>query len=173
MTTHIRTAAITLFAAATLVAAAPSRPKALPGGWKLYRGAWFEIACPPGFTPRPSKKSATAETGHDSAFFLSPDRLVEFYVFSPQWGGEPEDILLDPATETVVSRKRDRRRGRTTEWVEIRAKNGAYLRAYADTVDETLNTRKTFGIRYRDAGAYRRYREAYLAFKESLVQFAD
>jgi len=152
-----------------------SRPatKARYAGWKPFEGAWFEISYPPGFTPRPSKKSATSERGCDSAFFLSPDKLVEFYVFSPQWSGEPDDIRLDPATETVASHKQERTDGRTTRWVEIRSKNRAYLRAYADTVDETRNTRLVFGIKYRDERAYGRYKDTYLAFKQSLVQFAD
>lgn len=142
-------------------------------GWKSFEGAWFEISYPPGFIARPSKKSATAESGYDSAFFTSPDGLAEFYVFAPQWNGEPNDIRLDPSAERLVSQKRDRQGERVIRWFEIRATNGSYLRAYVDTFDEGQNTRVVFGFKYRDARAHQRNRDLYLLFKDSLVQFSD
>ena len=106
----------------------------------------FSINYPPGFTARPSPPEGEAE---DSAFFLSPDRKVEFYVFSPMWDGEPNDIKLNPKTEKRISIrtvKKARPVGKDadgkpgmeytrTTWVTIRAKNGSYTRSYVDTRD--------------------------------------
>jgi hypothetical protein len=57
------------------------------GVYKLYKGAWFDIMYPAGFTVRPSIKSSTSAEGYDSVFFASPDGKVEFYISSPQWRG--------------------------------------------------------------------------------------
>jgi hypothetical protein len=152
--------------------------------WPTFEGAWFSVRYPPGFRVRPSLRSLTAPTGekgkpqYDSAFFLSPDRGVEFYVFSPQWNGSPSDILANPRKETVVSSKTEKRAGKgegmglTVRWVTLRARDGSYTRSYVDTESEN-NTRLVFGLKYRDARARQRYQSDYQAFKDSLQQFAD
>jgi hypothetical protein len=115
-------------------------------------------------SPAPAVPSATA---------------VEFYVFSPQWSGDIAEIEPDPATERVVEdtrRTRDSVGGKDgvqLHWVTVQARDGSYTRAYYDEFDTGLNVRKAFGIKYRDQAAYTRYRDLYLAFKNSLVQFAD
>lgn len=147
--------------------AAPS----LPPGVSAYTGAWFRIQYPSTFTVRPSLHSETTDRGYDSAFFTAPDDSVEFYVFSPQWTGEPTDIALRPATETALDRKQETKAGKTVTWVSIKAKDGSYTRAYVDT--EEGSTRLVFGIQYRNQAAYERYRAAYVQFKQSLEQFAD
>lgn len=64
---------------------------------QTYRGAWFEVKYPSDFTAQGSMGSGSAEDDQfDSAFFTSPDGEVEFYIFSPQWGGESTDIALWP-----------------------------------------------------------------------------
>jgi hypothetical protein len=78
---------------------APAAAPSLPPGVSAYTGAWFRIQYPSTFTVRPSLHSETTDRGYDSAFFTAPDDSVEFYVFSPQWTGEPTDIALRPATE--------------------------------------------------------------------------
>ena len=145
--------------------------RSVPMGWSAYTGAWFRIQYPSAFTVRPSLPSGTAEGVYDSAFFIAPDGVVEFYVFSPQWNGEPVDIALRPATETVLDRQQETKGGKTVTWVSLRAKDGAYTRAYVDT--EEGSTRWVFGIQYRNQAAYDRYRAAYVQFKQSLEQFAD
>ena len=140
--------------------------------WQKYEGAWFEIRYPPGFRVRPSQ-SSTSANGYDSAFFLSNDGSVEFYVYAPQWNGTARDIEVDSATETLVSQSVARSGSKLIRRVTIKAQDGSYLRSYEDTEDVATNTRKIFGIKYANADAYNRYRQAYLTFKASLVQFAD
>src|SRR5580692_1466715 len=72
---------------------------------KTFKGAWFAVSCPADFKARLGMKSLTSSEGCDSAFFTSPDKQVEFYVFSPQWNGEPKDYALDPNKEVVVNKK--------------------------------------------------------------------
>ncbi len=165
-----------------------ARPTAIPtppsaavnmGDWKLYQGAWFNIQYPPDFAVQPLRPSLSAATGYDSARFRSPDGAVEFYVFSPQWSGDIAEIEPNPATERVVEdtrRTRDSPGGKAAvqlHWVTVQAKDGSYTRAYYDEFDTSLNVRKAFGIKYKNQAAYNRYRDIYLAFKNSLVQFAD
>ena len=140
--------------------------------WQKYQGAWFEIRYPAGFRVRPSQPSASA-SGYDSAFFLAGDRTVEFYVFAPQWNGTARDIEVDPATEMVVTQNVARSGNKWIRRVTIRAQDGSYLRSYEDTEDVATNTRRIFGIKYVNTDAYSRYRQAYIKFKASLVQFAD
>jgi hypothetical protein len=145
---------------------------AVQNTWQKYEGAWFEIRYPPGFRVRPSQPSTSAN-GYDSAFFLASDGSVEFYVFAPQWNGTARDIEVNPATETVVSQDVARSGSKQIRRVTIRAQDGSYLRSYEDTEDVVTNTRKIFGIKYVNAASYNRYRQAYVTFKASLVQFAD
>lgn len=162
--------ALILMLAALLVPVPYSNQSA--GNWRVYRGAWFEIKYPANFGVRPSQPSSSAQ-GFDSVFFTAPDGSVQFYVFSPQWNGIPNDIQLNPQTEVVVSRDVVKRASRQVRRVTIKARDGSYLRSYEDTEDTATNTRKVFGISYINQAAYNRYRTAYLTFKGSLTQFAD
>jgi len=143
--------------------------------WRVHQGAWFSINYPPGFKARPGMKSATRIPGYDSAFFTAPDKTVEFYVYSPQWSGQPKDIEMNPKSEVYVSQKTENKGGQKVRWVTIKAKNGEYYRSFVDTVDTSSGSelRKTFGIKYRDQKSYNRYRSDYLKFKKSLGQLAD
>jgi hypothetical protein len=139
---------------------------------QVFRGAWFEVAYPASFTPVPSLRSSTGE-GYDSIAFESPDGRVSFYIYAPQWGGEPTDIALDPMRESLVSDKKTEKNGRTVRWLTICAKDGSYCRAYQDTIAQQGSLRTTLGIRYRDEKARRQYHQDYLNFRDSLVQFTD
>ncbi|MFY9942942.1 MAG: hypothetical protein WAK57_12265 [Desulfobacterales bacterium] len=139
---------------------------------EVFQGAWFEITYPAGFTPAPSLASSTAE-GVDSAAFISPDGSVSFYVYAPQWGGEPTDIALDPLHETLVSENRAVQNNREIHWLTICAKDGGYCRAYQDTRTQQGSVRTVLGIKYRDEQARQRYLQDYLRFRNSLEQFAD
>lgn len=139
-------------------------------GWRTYRGAYFEIKYPAGFSVRPSQRS---DENPDSAFFAAPDKSVEFYVFSPIWNGDPKDIEINEATEIYVSQNTQTRGGIKIRRATIRAKDGSYLRSFEDTENTNTNNRTIFGIKYRDQNVYDRYRQTYLTFKKSIRQFAD
>ena len=139
-----------------------------------YKGAWFDIQYPVDFKVRPALKSSSSAFGYDSAFFISPDGMVEFYVFSPLWNGDPsEDIAINLAEEIYETQKQEEKNGKQVRWVTINAKNKAYSRSYVDTEDTNFNTRLVFGIKYRHQKAYNKYKSAYLKFKKSLKQYAD
>ena len=141
-------------------------------GLSTYKGAWFDIQYPANFRVRSALTSSSS--GYDSAFFTSPDGTVEFYVFSPQWNGDPsEDIAINPAEEVYEAQKQEEKNGKQVRWVTISAKNQAYTRSYVDTEDTISNTRLVFGIKYHNQKAYNKYKSAYLKFKKSLKQYAD
>jgi len=152
----------------------PSEPEVT-----LYRGVWFDIEYPHDFTVRPIGPS-------DEAYFTSPDRAVEFFIFSPLWAGEPESYLRVAPTEELVSEKtqkvtEDERPGQygdtVTHWVTLKAKDDSYYRSFV-SIKEQVGTGSSelhhvFGIKYTDWESYLNYKEQYLAFKESLRQYAD
>ncbi len=145
--------------------------------WPLYCGNWFCINYPPHFKARVSMRSLTARPGYDSAFFVSPDRTVEFYVFSPQWDGKPTDIRLNPKKEKLVSARTRTEKWRRTTWQTIRARDNSYRRSFVD-IRETSEApkgfrRRVFGIKYSTQKAYKRYQDKYLIFQRSLEQFGD
>lgn len=154
------------------LASGPSLIGKASQSWLTYKGAWFEVKYPSDFRVRPSLQSSSGQT-YDSVFFSSPDGSVEFYVFSPQWNGQPSDIELNSQSEVQVSQDTQRRSGKIVRRVTIRARDNSYLRSFEDTEDTSTNTRKVFGIKYRNQAAYSRYRQSYLTFKQSLRQFAD
>jgi hypothetical protein len=146
---------------------------------KTYKGAWFQIEYPENFTAKPSLRSSSAR-GYDSAFFVSPDKSVEFYVFSPQWNGQPSDIQLNTKTEEMVSGKTDnvpdtsQKLGtKSVRRYAIAAKDKSYLRSYVDTENKQLNYRFVIGLKYRNMDVYREFQDKYKNFVKSLKQFAD
>jgi len=141
--------------------------------WKKFKGAWFEVLYPEGFTVEPSLKSSTSVAGFDSAFFVSPAKDVAYYVFSPQWNGKPTDIFLKDNVEKQVSQKKSEKDGVVTIECTIAAKDGSYTRSYVDVEDTNTNTRQVFGIKYRDQKVFDANKDRYTQFKNSLVQFAD
>lgn len=152
-----------------LQAADPAQEKP----WSKFTGAWFEIQYPGDFQVQPSLKSATNESGHDSAFFVSPSKEVTFYVFSPQWNGQPSDILLKEDKETQVSLNKTEKDGVITLDCTIAAKDGSYSRSYVDIEDTNTNTRQVFGITFRDQKVLDQYKDQFARFKDSLAQFGD
>jgi hypothetical protein len=148
------------------------------GNWSTYKGAWFEIKYPPGFKVKPGQKSATRLEGHDSAYFVSPDQNVVFYVFSPQWQGKARraDVEIDPDREELIEqnvRKEKDPAGivKTVRTLMVKAKDNRYVRALKD--ETTDSTRLIFGITYKNQESYNKYYHDYLAFKKSLIQFGD
>ena len=146
--------------------------------WNTYKGAWFEIKYPPGFKVKPGQKSATRVDGYDSAFFVSPDNNVVFYVFSPQWQGKAReaDVEINPNREVLIEQNVAKEKDpagmvKTIRTLMVKAKDNSYVRAIKDETTDT--TRLVFGIKYKSKEFYNKYYNDYLSFKKSLSQFAD
>jgi hypothetical protein len=144
----------------------------LLGQTKIFKGAWFEVKYPSSFTAKSSLKSSTSSEGCESALFESPDHLVEFYIFSPQWSGNPTDISLK-STEKLSGTSTQTSGTQILKWWKISAKDGSYTRSYYEKRDTLLNTNLVFGIKYKNQHSYNKYKKQYLAFKSSLIQYAD
>ena len=146
------------------------------GKWITYKGAWFEIKYPSGFTVKPAGKSTTNLVGYDSVYFISPNNNVEFYVFSPQWKGEAKEIEINPNIErlidqNIVKEKNKMGQSKTIRMFIAEAKDNSYFRAVRD--ETTDDTRLIFGIKYKNKEMYNKYYNEYILFKKSLRQFAD
>lgn len=142
-------------------------------GTKKYRGAWFEVHYPASFKVQNSMQSSGMPHEFDSAFFVSPDGLVKFYIFSPQWAGETPDIAVKPDLETEKTEKTETASGFKKRWFTITPRKAGFTRSYVETTNEDGTIRWVIGIEYADKKAYEKYQSSYLAFKKSLKQFAD
>lgn len=138
---------------------------------KTFNGAWFDIQYPSSFIAKGSLNSTTAD-GFESAIFKSPDNLVEFYVFSPQWNGEAKDIVLS-SNEKLSSSKSEVNGEVETKWWTIVAKDESYQRSYQQKLNKSQNTNWIIGIKYKNSSALEKYKKEYALFKKSLKQYAD
>ena len=138
---------------------------------KTFSGAWFDINYPSKFLAKGSLKSSTSD-GFESAVFKSPDNLVEFYIFSPQWNGEAIDILLK-SKEKLSSTKSQINGNVETKWWTITSADGSYSRSYQQKYNESQNTKWIIGIKYKNSSALEKYKKQYALFKSSLKQYAD
>lgn len=154
----------------------------------LFKGSYFEIKYPHNFKAMPESPIIIIENNifieTDEAYFTSPDNSVEFYVFSPLWSGDPEylDIsenekLIGEEIQEIKENERDGQIGdREIIWRTVRAKDGLYYRSIM-SIREQIGTgselHRVFGIRYKDQTAYEKYKDEYLRFRESLIQYAD
>jgi len=139
---------------------------------KIYHGAWFTITYPEGFIPSGSLPSFSND-GFDSVFFREPHGLVEFYVYSPQWGGVASDIMFIPAHEELISKSEAISENNKVCWITIAAKDRSYLRSIEETRSFGGSSVKVFAIKYRDAEALSAFSNEYKEFKKSLQQTAD
>jgi hypothetical protein len=173
-----------LLSAAVLLAALPLAAQQKKDHFVKYHGAWFDIDYPSGWKATSLGRSISSTTGSDSARFTSPDGSAEFYVFSPQWNGDPAAIKLDPRREVLVSsRTQSASRGKmrgggyisntVAHWYTARAKDHSYERSWIDVEDKGLNVRHVFGIKYRSQTVYQKDKAQYAHFCDSLVQFGD
>ena len=137
-----------------------------------YKGAWFEIDYPKNFTVKPSIPSSTPDL-YDSAYFISPDKKVTFYVFSPQWSGDATDISLNKNTEVEKDTRTESKNGFKHKWYTYESKDGSKLRSYQETTNAEETTKLIIGIEYTDRESYKKYKDEYLEFKKSIKQFAD
>lgn len=140
---------------------------------KTYKGAWFEIKYPANFTVKPSIKSEGMPGKFESAFFVSPDKSVRFYIFSPQWAGQTPDVDVKPTDKEAITEKTETVGDMTKRYFTIQPKKLGMTRSYVETTNADATVRWVIGIEYKDKKAYEKYKPAYLAFKKSLRQFAD
>lgn len=140
---------------------------------QTFRGAWFQVWVPPGFEVVPSLQSPSFVGRYDSAFFRSHDGEVEFYVYSPQWSGEPTDIAVNDATERKVTTKSATSKVSVVTWFTVEARDGSYVRTYQDTRSIDGSTRSVVGLKYATNPGREAYKTDYSRFKGSLRQFAD
>ncbi len=140
--------------------------------YKTYTGAWFAVNYPSDFTVKPSMKSLTSTEGFDSAIFTSPDSTVSFYVFSPQWSGKPSEINIRSNEIMTDSITEGLEEGITVNEWTIEAKDKSYKRSYREVIRQD-NINWIVGLQYTSDAAYRKYRQQYLNFKNSLMQYAD
>ena len=152
--------------------AAIARETAPEAAGAPFEGAWFTVAAPPGFTPRPSLASETAE-GYDSVFFDSPDGRAVFYVCSPQWGREATDVAPDPATEVLLAEETTEEGGESVRRLRIAAQDGTYARLVEIVFSPATGAQWTFGFQYADDAALEDHLGRYESFKASLEQYAD
>jgi hypothetical protein len=145
-----------------------------------YCGRWFTINYPSSFFATPRSPIGQFEEYKfietDEARFTSPDGSVEFFVFSPQWGGDPNGYLIQQSNEKLVSSSEEKANSDepfsvSHHWVTYEDKEGKYTRSYHSLITESAH--HVFGVKYTNRKMYERYKAAYLAFKKSLQQFAD
>jgi hypothetical protein len=150
------------------------------GEYKAYNGNYFTVQYPSNFITHPFEPTDQMDEydfiSTDEATFTSPDGEVEFFVYSPLWGGAPESYLEARENEEITTEKETCDNSiegwpKIIKWVTYTDKNGAYTRSYVST--KTESTDLVFGIKSINDAAYEKYKEHYLKFKESLEQFAD
>lgn len=157
----------------------------------LYRGYFFDIEYPTSFTSKPNEPTFISneieyiET--NEAYFTSPDGNVEFFVFSPLWGGDPETYSLNATTdEEVVAELTDESidsggplgegTDKTVLWLTMQAKDDSYTRSLVSvtqTGEDGSELHHVFGIKYQNIDSYENYKDDYTRFKDSLRQYAD
>ena len=140
---------------------------------RIFNGAYFDVEYPASFIVKPS---LTTEGGYVSVFFISPDSLVEFYIFSPEWDGTPTDISLK--NNEFISYKKSQNLKSNNSYPKIvdhwtiAAKDGSYFRSYQGTT-EFQTVYWVVGVKYINQAALDKYKEQYLTFKSSLTQSSD
>ncbi len=146
-------------------------------------GNWFEISYPADFSSNPSGPIEVWEgieyIETDEATFVSENGEVEFFVFSPQWSGEPKDYLIAKENEEILDEKIEEKSSesysKTKLEIIFKDKADAYTRK-AESTREFLGDSElhlVFGIKYKNTEVYDKYQKAYEDFKTSLIQFAD
>jgi hypothetical protein len=166
------------FAVCGFSVASPVTPK----GWKTYTEEWFNASYPEAFSLVPVQKSRSGD-GFDSVSFVAPSKDIEFYVYTPQSGGEASVLEIDAAKERVTSRKMvvsDYRGGGGAfikdavedTWLGISANDGSYVRfVHQRNNVEGLHKTIVFAVKCKDMAAYARYKKDYDSFRKSLVQY--
>ncbi len=149
----------------------------LKDDWLTYRGPWFDIDYPASFRPLGFDR-ASESNGYDEdgMRFGSSDGKVEFYVYSPQWSGDPQwpkvapgEMLFD-RNSTTEGHGPERKK---LTWVTVTGPTDDYTRSWIEVHQPELNVKYYLGIRYDTLATYERWRDDYRRFRNSLVQYAD
>jgi hypothetical protein len=159
-------------------------PRPELGNTKLFQGSWFDVQYPKDF--KASLSDMIEQTKNDAGYvqtdevsFISPDQSVEFFVYSPMWSGDPLDYLNIKPNEEKISEKIDEKNidkesKEIYKYVTLKAVDNSYLRSYVSIKGTgTSETHHVFGIKYKDQASYQKYRQDYIDFKNSLVQYLD
>ncbi len=141
---------------------------------KTYNGAWFDVRVPEGFTVQPSLLSVSNE-GYDSVWLRSHDGGFDLYIYSPQWSGEPSDVLDDPQISGITENTQINDHGTVTEVTvivrEIAYKNGQYGKF---TSNQTIhNNHLTTGYRLSNQTLSESQNQIHRCFLQSIQQYAD
>ncbi len=157
-----------------------------PSQWKSYDKDFFAIMHPANFSLAYSfnlvegKKDDPELEESNTAYFVSPDKTVAFYVYSPQWSGEPSALVagdnetgsqtadlsyLCPADKNSFDEN-------ASSTLHV-FKTNTYTREVFDVAHEQLGTRRTFAIEYRSEADRARYWQQFLLFTIGLTQYAD
>jgi len=136
----------------------------------VFNGNNFQVTVPPDFVVKPSLRIGNA--GYNSAFFESPDSLVEFYIFQSNYNDDASDIIVNPSNEKITSTsvQKENSNRKITTWFEIAALDNSYLRAYQDVEAPVNNLHWVVGLKYKSKAAYDQYKSVYLKFKSSYTE---
>lgn len=137
---------------------------------EVVKGAWFETNVPNGFEAQPSVSSSTSVEGFDSYFFTSPDEEVQFYIYSPQWTGSPNDIVF-PNEKITVETVHNNDGSVTRRWTLKPNRQTPYYRSFAETKSE--NNVLITGFFYKNEAAKAKYKADYDKFTQSVIQYSD
>jgi hypothetical protein len=140
-------------------------------GVAKFKGASFEILFPYRFTVKPSLKSA-ALSGYESAFFISPESDIEFYIFSAQFERRPKDIEFNQDKERVISDITQKNKSQTLRYYTYESRDKSYIRSYQETLGSDGSVLWVIGLKYKNTQTYNRYKPEYLDFKKSFQQVA-
>ncbi len=175
MTKSLRSLALLLSVVALILSPNLSAQSAAAVKTSKYRGAYFEVKYPSSFTARALDAAKARESS--AATFSAPDSSMQFYIFSPQWGGDAPGISLVPATEVEAARKSEKGKSSgvvgTFTWTTLAAKDKSYTRVYQSFLADDKSIHWVVGMKYTSDEALAKYRAQYAQFKASLVQLAD
>ena len=135
-----------------------------------YSGAWFEVIVPENFIAKPSLPSTTND-GYDSVWFVNSTLGMALYVYSPQWGGKPSDIIDDSA----VAHLREHVQSNEESSVHTRAVayNDGQSGSFTSTEKIDYASHLTTGYRSKQSPLSEELEQIYTCFVQSIQQFAD
>ena len=142
----------------------------LAAGWPKFKGQWFDVKYPPGFTVVGRDKNSSGK--YDGVSFISPDKTVEFYVYSPRFHGDSW-WQIRRSGETLGGQSTESGGKYTIKYGTFTGPKKKYSRSYAAYTNKSDDSQHVFGFRYNSQAAYNKYRPQYMTFKASLVQYAD
>lgn len=141
--------------------------------YKKHAGRFFDIEYPESFSILSEETGLFPDNelypGTDGVTVLSPDKKVEFYVFSPLCKGDAKW-----KTAQAGEKKGSETSTGTEDNIITRASisGPGYARFYEEQTGEYDDSCiRVFGLKYTNAADYEPFKTAYLHFKSSLVQY--